>query len=88
MSIATVWEIGIKRGLGKLDAPDDLLDRIVENGFSWLAVDERHAWRASELPLHHRDPFDRLLVAQAQIEGIPIVTRDPRFAAYGVGVRW
>lgn len=88
VSIASLWEIAIKRSLGKLGAPDDLPERIRENGFSWLALAAEHVWAVADLPDLHQDPFDRALVAQANVEGIPIVTVDPRFAAYGVDVRW
>jgi PIN domain nuclease of toxin-antitoxin system len=87
-SAASVWEIAIKRSLGKLTAPDDLPDRIVDEGFSWLAITPAHAWRVGDLPAHHRDPFDRLLIAQALTERVPIVTADARFSDYGVDVRW
>jgi PIN domain nuclease of toxin-antitoxin system len=88
VSTASVWEIAIKRSLGKLEAPDDLLAHIGDAGFAWLAVGAEHAWAIRELPPHHRDPFDRLLVTQALVERIPIVTRDERIAAYGVETRW
>jgi PIN domain nuclease of toxin-antitoxin system len=88
VSTACVWEIAIKRSLGKLSAPDELPDRISEEGFAWLDVSARHAWHVAGLPAHHRDPFDRLLIAQALVEGLPIVTADARFDAYGVEVRW
>jgi PIN domain nuclease of toxin-antitoxin system len=88
VSAASVWEIAIKRALGKLDAPDDLPDTIVAEGFTLLPVTAAHAWRVRELPPHHRDPFDRLLVAQALTEAIPVVTGDARFASYDVQIRW
>jgi PIN domain nuclease of toxin-antitoxin system len=88
VSTASVWEIAIKRFLGKLTAPDDLPDRISDGGFEWLAVSAVHAWQVGGLPAHHRDPFDRLLIAQALVERLPIVTTDQRFGAYGVDVRW
>ena len=88
VSAATGWEIAIKRSLGKLAAPDDLPDRIADEGFAWLPVSAVHAWQVRDLPAHHRDPFDRLLVAQAIIERLPIITADARFADYGVDVRW
>ena len=69
VSTASVWEIAIKRALGKLVAPDDLPDHIEAQGFGWLPVAAAHAWRVRELSPHHRDPFDRLLVAQALCEG-------------------
>jgi len=88
VSTASVWEIAIKRGLGKLSAPDDLPDHIEAQGFGWLPVAAEHAWRVRDLPLHHRDPFDRLLVAQALSERVAIVSADARFRAYGVETRW
>lgn len=88
ISSASVLEIAIKRSLGKLRAPDSLVEVVSREGFVFLAVTPWHAWRVDSLPHHHRDPFDRLLIAQALVEGIPIVTGDPAFGAYGVGVRW
>lgn len=88
VSTASLWEIAIKRGLGKLSAPDDLPGHIEAGGFGWLAVSAEHAWRVRELGRHHRDPFDRLLVAQALVENMPIVSADPRFRAYGVDGCW
>ncbi len=88
VSSASVWEIAIKRSLGKLVAPEDLPERIAEEGFSWLAITAHHAWQVRDLPPHHRDPFDRLLVAQALSEGLPIVSGDDRFSDYGVEIRW
>lgn len=88
VSVASVWEIAIKRALGKLTAPDDLPERIIDEGFSWLAVTPLHAWEVRNLPGHHRDPFDRLMVAQALAENLPVVTADARFGDYGVEVCW
>jgi PIN domain nuclease of toxin-antitoxin system len=88
VSTASVWEIAIKRTLGKLTAPDDLPDHVEAAGFDWLPIGAEHAWRVRELPPHHRDPFDRLLVAQCLTEGMPIVSGDARFGAYGVETRW
>jgi PIN domain nuclease of toxin-antitoxin system len=88
VSTASVWEIAIKRALDKLTAPDDLPEHIEAAGFDWLPIGAEHAWRVRELPPHHRDPFDRLLVAQALVERMPVVTSDARFAAYGVDTRW
>lgn len=88
VSAASVWEIAIKQSLGKLTAPDDLLDRIAEQGFVWLPINAAHAWHVRGLPLHHRDPFDRLLIAQALTERLPIITTDARFEDYGVEVHW
>ncbi|HEY7619491.1 MAG TPA: type II toxin-antitoxin system VapC family toxin [Solirubrobacteraceae bacterium] len=88
VSAASVWEIAIKRSLGKLQAPEDLPALISEEGFQWLAIGVDHAWRVHGLPMHHGDPFDRLLVAQALTEGLAIITKDPWFAAYGAAVIW
>jgi PIN domain nuclease of toxin-antitoxin system len=88
VSAATLWEIAIKRSLGKLQAPDDLPGAIADGGFGWLPVAPRHAWRVRGLPFHHRDPFDRILVAQALVEGLPVVSGDARLAAYGVDAWW
>jgi PIN domain nuclease of toxin-antitoxin system len=88
VSAASVWEIAVKRSLGKLTAPDDLPDRILEQGFSWLPVNDAHAWQVRDLPAHHRDPFDRLLIAQALVENFAVVTTDGRFSDYGIEVCW
>jgi len=88
VSAASLWEIAIKRSLGKLSVPEELPDEIVDAGFAWLPVAAAHAWAARDLPPHHRDPFDRILIAQAAHERLPLLTRDERFAAYGVDVRW
>jgi PIN domain nuclease of toxin-antitoxin system len=88
VSVASVWEIAIKTALGKLDAPEDLPARIERLGFKLLPVAPDHAWRVRHLPFHHRDPFDRLLIAQAQLERLPILTADDSFGAYDVAVVW
>lgn len=88
VSAASLWEIAIKVGLGKLDAPDDLPERVQQLGFELLPVTAEHAWQVRRLPPHHRDPFDRLLIAQAQVEQLPIVTADPSFDSYDVTVVW
>jgi PIN domain nuclease of toxin-antitoxin system len=88
VSAASIWEIAIKRSLGKVRAPDGLVDHIADAGFEWLPIRAEHAWRVHELPYHHRDPFDRLLVAQAVCEQVPIISRDPNLAAYGITVHW
>jgi PIN domain nuclease of toxin-antitoxin system len=86
VSAASVWEIAIKRGLGKLTAPDDMLEELAARDVGVLDVTADHAWGVSRLPRHHSDPFDRLLVAQALAEGLVLVTADPVFARYGVPV--
>lgn len=88
VSTASLWEIAIKVALGKLDAPDDLPARVEQLGFELLAVTAEHAWQTRHLPQHHRDPFDRLLIAQAQVEKVAIMTADPAFDAYDVTVVW
>jgi PIN domain nuclease of toxin-antitoxin system len=88
VSVASLWEIAIKAALGKLDAPDDLPVRVRELGFELLAVTEDHASRVRSLPHHHGDPFDRLLIAQAQVERLPVLTADGAFEDYDVSVIW
>jgi PIN domain nuclease of toxin-antitoxin system len=87
VSAATLWELSIKASLGKLDLDGaDLVEEIGENDFVELPMTARHSFAAAILPRHHDDPFDRMLVAQAQAEGLTVVTRDPAFRAYGVAV--
>ena len=88
VSAASIWEIAIKQASGKLDAPENLLDKVAEARFIELGIGFEHAIRAGALPTHHRDPFDRMLVAQAQSEGLTIVTNDELVAAYDVPVLW
>jgi PIN domain nuclease of toxin-antitoxin system len=84
VSAASAWEISIKQASGRLDAPDDLLDAIAANDFRSLAITAAHAVAAGRLPPHHADPFDRMLIAQAQIEGFTLVSVDGHFADYDV----
>jgi PIN domain nuclease of toxin-antitoxin system len=86
VSAASGWEIAIKRALGKLEAPDDLEEQIDANDFTVLPITLADGLTAGSLPRHHDDPFDRMLVAQARLRGLAIVSRDVRFAAYGVEV--
>jgi PIN domain nuclease of toxin-antitoxin system len=87
VSAATVWELSIKATLGRLDLDGaDLVKEIEENDFVELPMTARHTLAAATLPRHHEDPFDRMLIAQAQIEGLTVVTRDPAFRAYGVTI--
>lgn len=86
VSAASAWEIEIKRSAGKLRAPLDLREQIDAEGFEPLFVTIQHAVAAGRLPQHHGDPFDRMLVAQAQIEGLTLLTSDPTFGRYGVPV--
>jgi len=84
VSAASVWEITIKKRLGKLDAPDNLLEVLEASDFSPLSINFVHAAAAGSLPAHHDDPFDRMLIAQAQSEGLILVTADRRLRAYHV----
>ena len=86
VSAATAWEMAIKRALGKLIVPDDLEGAVTASGFQSLPITMAHALLAGALPRHHDDPFDRMLIAQAQSEGLTIVTRDAQFSAYGVPI--
>jgi PIN domain nuclease of toxin-antitoxin system len=92
VSAASVWEVAIKQRLGKLPeltlGVAELPALIRESRFLPLAVDDRHAAAVATLPLHHRDPFDHLLIVQALTERLTLVTRDRQFAAYGVTLRW
>jgi PIN domain nuclease of toxin-antitoxin system len=76
LSPLTLWEIAIKQAAGKLDGPPDLAERVRDMGFRELSATHAPAIAASRLPVHHRDPFDRMLVAQATVEGLTLVTRD------------
>jgi len=84
VSAATAWEIVIKKALGKLDAPDNLAEVLRECRLTPLPITVEHALGVQSLPMHHRDPFDRILVAQARAEGMTIVTRDARIFEYDV----
>jgi PIN domain nuclease of toxin-antitoxin system len=83
-SAASVWEIRIKQRIGKLELPDDFADSLAAQAFVPLAITTAHAHAIKDLPLHHRDPFDRMLVAQAQIERLTLLTRDEQLAKYEV----
>lgn len=92
VSMASIWEVAIKASLGKLVLPYSLeteLPGILErSGFAMLNLSFHHMGRVSRLPFHHRDPFDRVLVAQAQIEDLTLLSRDPSLDAYGVSRIW
>jgi len=83
VSAASAWEVAIKTGLGRLCPTRTVEEAASDSGFLELPVTFRHAERVTELPPHHRDPFDRMLVAQAEVEDLVLVTRDPVFARYG-----
>lgn len=84
VSAVSAWEISIKWALGKLKAPSDLEARMESHRFEPLPINISHAMEAGALPRHHEDPFDRMLVAQASLERLTIVTADPRLDLYGV----
>ena len=86
VSAVAALEIAIKRSLGKLKAPQDYLDQLAIHRFTPLDITARHALALEHLPGHHNDPFDRLLIAQAQLESMTLVTRDRRFKAYDVPI--
>ncbi len=88
ISIAALWELTIKNSSGKLTLPTDLESIVVDEGFSVLSVAFVHLRRFATLPRLHRDPFDRMTIAQALAEGVPIATGDPIFAAYGAQIVW
>jgi len=86
VSAASAWEISIKKALGKLAAPDDLERQVDESGFAALPISIAHGLAAGQLPRHHDDPFDRMLIAQALADGLTLVTHDKRFSDYNVGL--
>jgi PIN domain nuclease of toxin-antitoxin system len=86
VSVVSLWEIAIKRAAGRLEAPDDLPEIVRSLGHEVLPVRAAHAWSVGSLPLHHRDPFDRLLVAQAMAEGLTFVTADREIMVYDVKI--
>lgn len=88
VSAASVWEIAIKRSLGKLEVDGTWQKELRRLAFRPLPVTADHAGRVELLPWHHRDPFDRILVAQAQVEGYVLVTADARLPAYDVVTLW
>ena len=86
-SAASIWEVAIKVSLGKIRIdPDEFVAALRESGFQELSVTARHASRVADLPKHHRDPFDRLLVAQSLVEAKLLLTQDQQLAAYGPSV--
>ena len=91
-SVASSWEVSIKHALGRLifDEPsEDLIPmELDKNHIETLVITNEHAFTAGQLPLHHKDPFDRMLVSQAKIESLGIITNDPKIALYDVDVFW
>jgi PIN domain nuclease of toxin-antitoxin system len=88
LSAAVVWEVAIKRSLGKLDAPDGFARKLLDGGAVPLPIGIDHARAVRLLPWHHRDPFDRLLVSQATLEDAVLVSNDEKLHPYGVRVAW
>jgi PIN domain nuclease of toxin-antitoxin system len=88
VSAASAWEAAIKMSLGRLDLPATLEEGVLASGFEKLLITFSHAEQAARLPYHHRDPFDRMLVAQAQAEGLTLVTHDRLLEPYGVEILW
>ncbi len=90
LSAVSAWEIAIKVAVGKLDLPEPpgsyVPTRMARQGLIPLVVTHAHALAVATLPLHHRDPFDRLLVAQSLVERLPLLTADPAFAPYGIEI--
>ncbi|MDX6649894.1 MAG: hypothetical protein QOJ97_1845, partial [Solirubrobacteraceae bacterium] len=79
-------EIGVKAAIGKLVVPKDLHEHVVRSGLRILGLAPEHGLGVADLPMHHRDPFDRLLIAQARLEGLTVMTADRRFVDYDVQV--
>ncbi len=92
LSAASSWEISIKAALGKLPLPDVparfISSRMARMGVLGLAIEHAHTWRVYDLPAHHKDPFDRLIVAQAIVEDITVVSADGQFRKYAVKLLW
>ncbi len=88
VSVVSAWEIAIKEALGRLKTPEPVEDAVAKNGFLPMGISFQHARTAGALPNHHRDPFDRMLVAQTQVDGLVLVTHDELFRPYGANVLW
>ncbi len=92
VSAASGWEIAIKAQLGKLELPDDperfIVEQLALNAFTSLPIRLNHALHVYAFPRHHRDPFDRILIAQCQLENLPILSADPQIARYPVEALW
>lgn len=92
LSIASVWEIQIKQQLGKISLPAPLLEIVnkqkTENGINWLPIELSHVLGLASLPDYHKDPFDRLLIAQAMIEELTLISDDSKMAKYPIQVVW
>lgn len=86
LSSVVIWEIRIKQALGKLEITPNFYEVLKNEGFEMLSITPDHAYAVGELPMHHRDPFDRMIIAQARLEGLTIATHDAVFKKYGVSV--
>ena len=86
LSAVVIWEIRIKQALGKLEIPSNFYTVIKQQGFEMLPISPDHAYAVGDLPMVHRDPFDRMLLAQAKLENLSIVTHDTTFQRYGISV--
>jgi len=84
VSAASIWEISIKKSLGKLSTPDNLLTVLKQNNFQLLSITAEHGLAIADLPEHHKDPFDRMLIVQAQMEGLTLISQDSKFNQYDV----
>lgn len=92
LSLASIWEMQIKSQIGKLKLVNDLSDIVEEqqqvNGMRLLSISPQHIYNLNRLPLHHKDPFDRMLLSQAITEGFSLLSQDSKFAVYGANVIW
>ena len=86
VSAAAAWEIGIKKGMGRLEIPDDLVEVVERAGIRTLPIAAEHGLAVAGLPPHHNDPFDRMMIAQAVAEGLVLVTRDKDIQKYNIAV--
>lgn len=88
ISVASLWEMAIKTRLGKLKTPGDPIEKIQEEAFEMLNIEPSHVWLVKDLPGHHQDPFDLLIISQAMYLNLPIITRDKYFDLYDIEVIW
>ena len=86
LSSVVIWEIRIKQALGKLEITPDFFQVLKNQGFEFLSITSEHAYAVGDLPMHHRDPFDRMIIAQAKLEGLSVVTHDAAFKNYTVPI--
>ncbi|MGI0480302.1 type II toxin-antitoxin system VapC family toxin [Geminocystis sp. CENA526] len=86
VSTATIWEMSIKQSLGKLSVPNNLLEKLKDNNFTILHITAEHGLKIKDLPLYHKDPFDRMLIVQSIIEDLTIITLDTKFPLYNISL--